>query len=65
MLITQHKWQERQRTTRVSLIPLSLPSHLHIMSHLDNMHPCTHTDTHTQMLTGKQGQGPSDAPKDD
>lgn len=57
------KWQERQRTTGVSLIPLSFPSHLHIMSHLDNTH--TRAYTHIYELTQKQGQGPSDEPKDD
>lgn len=57
-LIIRTKWQGRQRTTCVSLIPLSPPSHLHIMSHLDDMctdactrtHGCWHTKTRARAI---------------
>lgn len=41
-LITRPKWQERQRSTGVSLIPLSPPSHLRVMRRLDNIHTHRH-----------------------
>lgn len=51
------EWQERQRTTGASLIPLSLLSHLHIMSHLDkHTHTCIYTHKRWHKSKGKGHQ---------
>lgn len=60
-----HNTHQMTGKTKNYLCQFNTTKHSISFTHYESFRQRTHTHTYTQALTQKQGQGPSDAPKDD